>query len=91
MFKVFRKYGMFLIVPGIVLVFSVLLKLVSGPYWLATNYDPPYLELVNGLRILKGVPMSTMRPIPGHRYKSLCCTVVLALLNIGPLRGFRKY
>lgn len=81
MFKLFRKYGIFLFVPGIVLGYSILLKLAAGPYWLATNFDPAYQYLVNGMRLVKGmVPNHTDHP--GTPLQMLCATVCW-LFNIG--------
>jgi hypothetical protein len=75
------KYGIFFLVPGIVLGFSVILKVAAGPYWLATNFDPSYAYLVNGLRILKGVvPNHTDHP--GTPVQILCCAVSW-LFNMG--------
>jgi len=73
MAKALRKYGLFLIIPGIVLWNSVLLKLAAGPYWLATNLDPSYQYFVNGLYLIKGI-------VPNHHGSSrhsvtnpVCC------------------
>ena len=77
----FRKYGIFLIVPGIVLGFTAFLKLAAGPYWLASNLDPSYQYLVNGLYLIKGyVPNHTDHP--GTPLQMLCC-VVCWLFNWG--------
>lgn len=85
MINVVRKYGILLLIPGIVLGFALLLKMTMGPYWLATNYDPSYLEFVNGLRILKGVPVNDATH-PGTPVQIVCCAVCW-LFNIGSSRG----
>ena len=81
MFSRLLKYGMFFIVPGIVLFFSILFKIAIGPYWLSTNFDPSYLYLCNGLRILKGVALNDANH-PGTPVQMLC-SAVCWLFNIG--------
>ncbi len=77
----FRKYGIFLLIPGTVLVFSVFLKIAAGPYWLATNFDPSYQYIVNGLYLIKGiVPNHTDHP--GTPLQMLCAAVCW-LFNMG--------
>jgi len=81
MSKAFRPYAAFLIVPSIVFIFSILLKSAAGPYWLASNFDPAYQYLVNGLRLLKGlVPNHTDHP--GTPLQMLCGAVCW-VFNIG--------
>ncbi|MBF0571749.1 MAG: hypothetical protein HQL12_07725 [Candidatus Omnitrophica bacterium] len=82
---IFRKYGIFLFIPGIVLGFSILLKLAAGPYWLATNFDPSYLYLINGLHILKGIVLNDATH-PGTPVQILCC-VICWVFNIGNCAG----
>jgi len=85
MIKALRQYGIFLIIPGIVLVYSLLLKLAAGPYWLAPNFDPAYQYLVNGVYLVKGlVPNHTDHP--GTPLQILCC-VVDHLFNMGCSTG----
>ena len=68
MSKVFRHYGVFLLIPGIVLAFSFLLRLAAGPFWLATNFDPSYVYLINGLHILKMLLLTKcFTPVPRCR------------------------
>jgi len=81
MSDVFRKYGIFLLIPGIVLGFSVLLKLAAGPFWLATNFDPSYQYLVNGVYLVKGL-VPNHADHPGTPLQILCW-VVGWLFNIG--------
>jgi hypothetical protein len=81
MLKVFRQYGMLFIIPGIVLGCSIMLRLTAGPFWLATNLDPSYQYLVNGLYLLKGyVPNHVDHP--GTPLQMLCGAVCWAF-NFG--------
>jgi hypothetical protein len=57
------------------------MKRASGPYWLATNFDPAYLYLINGLHIFKGIPLNDASH-PGTPLQLLCCAVC-GLFNIG--------
>lgn len=78
---IFRKYGIFFLIPGIVFVFSFILKASAGPYWLSLNLDPSYQYLVNGVYLLKGmVPNHTDHP--GTPLQILCA-LVFRLVNCG--------
>jgi len=76
-----KRSGIFLIIPGMVLFFSVLLKVAAGPYWLAPNFDPSYLYLINGLHIFKGIAVNDATH-PGTPLQVLC-GMVCWLFNIG--------
>jgi len=79
--KVLQKYGIFLLIPCIVLGFSILLKAAAGPYWLAPNSDPSYQYLINGLYLIKGiVPNHTDHP--GTPLQMLFF-IVYKFMNIG--------
>ena len=79
--QAFRRYGIFMIIPAIVLGLSILLKIAAGPYWLAPNFDPSYQYLVNGLYLLKGlVPNHTDHP--GTPVQMLCGAICW-LFNMG--------
>jgi hypothetical protein len=81
LFKIFRQYGIFLCIPGIVLMYSLFLKLATGPYWLAPNFDPSYQYLINGVYLIKGiVPNHTDHP--GTPLQILCA-VIYWVCNIG--------
>jgi hypothetical protein len=57
------EYAFLLIIPILILVLAFSLRLATGPFWLATNSDPSYLYLENGLYWLKGVaPYFTDHP-----------------------------
>ena len=80
-FNFFRRYGILLILPGIQLGYSILLKLATGPYWLATNSDPSYQYIVNGLHLVKGL-------VPNHSDHpgtplQLLCALICWIFNIG--------
>ena len=60
---VYLDHAFLLIVPVLILVLAFSLRLASGPFWMATNSDPAYLYLENGLYWLKGVaPYFTDHP-----------------------------
>jgi hypothetical protein len=81
MSSVFHQYGIFLLIPGIVLGDSILLRLAAGPHWLGKNCDPSYPYLVNGLRMVKGLVPNHVDH-PGTPLQMLICTVCW-LFNIG--------
>lgn len=81
MLKIFRLYGIFLVVPGIVGGFSIYLRAASGPFWLGTNLDPAYQYLVNGVYLVKGfVPNHVDHP---GTPLQLLCAWVFRVLNPG--------
>ena len=73
------SYCVFLIIPSMILINSLLLTCAMGPFW--RYADPCYLYLLNGLHLLKGISLTHIDH-PGTPLQILILAIMF-LMNMG--------
>jgi hypothetical protein len=72
-------YFVLVLLPALVLAYTLLVRDASGPFWLGSNHDPDYAYLLNSLSISQGMK-AVHADHPGSTLQLLECSL-LYLIN----------